>query len=198
MANGRCRMHGGKSLAGPANPAWKHGRHWQVLPLQLRERFERALGDPELLSMTPEIAAMDARVSQLMERLSTGESGKAWRKLQEAWVDYADAKAEGDVERRDEAYARREHLITRGAADEEVWTELTALWRDRPQYVGEERQRMIDAQAYTDVGRLAPLFGVLAEALVQHGPDRQQRQGVVLVMQKVLGREAPALGEAAG
>src|SRR5687768_15894585 len=55
-----CDWHGGKSLSGPAHPNYKHGRHWQVLPIGLRDRFERALGDPELLSMTPEIAAMDA------------------------------------------------------------------------------------------------------------------------------------------
>ncbi len=29
MANGsgRCRMHGGKSLRGPASPRWRHGRY---------------------------------------------------------------------------------------------------------------------------------------------------------------------------
>lgn len=194
----KCHYHGGKSLAGPANPAYKHGRYWNVMPLHLRERFERALGDPDLLSMAAEVAALDARSDQLFGRLSTGESGMAWRKLQEAWTDYADARAEGDAERREEAYARLEDLITRGAADEAVWAELTALWRDRRRFVREERQRMIDAQVYADVGRLAQVFGAIAEALVQHVPDRQARQAVVQVMQRSLGRKAPAALEAAG
>lgn len=198
MPNGRCRLHGGKSLAGPANPAYRHGRYWQAMPLALRERYVRALGDPDLLSMSAEVAAIDARSDELMGRLTTGESGKAWAKLQEAWVDYADATAEGDPERRDEAHARLEDLITRGAADEETWAQLTALWRDRRRFVREERERMIDAQVYTDVGRLGQVFAAIAEALVQHVPDRDARQAVVLVMQKTLGRKTPAaLGEAA-
>lgn len=27
MANGRCRMHGGKSLSGQSHPNYKHGRY---------------------------------------------------------------------------------------------------------------------------------------------------------------------------
>lgn len=27
MSNGRCRMHGGKSLRGEASPRYKHGRY---------------------------------------------------------------------------------------------------------------------------------------------------------------------------
>jgi hypothetical protein len=37
MANGRCRLHGGKSLAGPASPSFKHGRHSKWLPKEVAE-----------------------------------------------------------------------------------------------------------------------------------------------------------------
>jgi hypothetical protein len=192
MPNGRCRIHGGKSLAGPAHPNYRHGRRWQAMPLDLVNRFERALGDPDLLSMSPEVAALDARADQLMGRLSTGESGKAWARVRRAWVDYQEARAVRDAELEDDARTRLEDAITRGAADEETWGELTSIWRDRRRFVREERERMIDAQVYTDVGRLTQVFAAIAEALVQHVPDRDARQAVVLVMQKTLGRKAPA------
>lgn len=35
MGNGRCRMHGGKSLSGIAHPNYKHGRYSKVWLAQL-------------------------------------------------------------------------------------------------------------------------------------------------------------------
>ncbi len=35
MPNGRCSKHGGKSLVGPAAPAFRHGRSSKLLPARL-------------------------------------------------------------------------------------------------------------------------------------------------------------------
>jgi hypothetical protein len=39
MANGRCRMHGGKSLHGIASPRFKHGRYSKYLFARLAGRY---------------------------------------------------------------------------------------------------------------------------------------------------------------
>jgi hypothetical protein len=39
MANGRCALHGGKSLRGIASPQFRHGRYSTLLPLHLAERY---------------------------------------------------------------------------------------------------------------------------------------------------------------
>lgn len=39
MPNGRCRMHGGKALAGIAWPSFKDGRHSKYLPAGLMGRY---------------------------------------------------------------------------------------------------------------------------------------------------------------
>ncbi len=39
MANGRCRMHGGKSLCGIASPRFKHGRYSKYLVARLAGRY---------------------------------------------------------------------------------------------------------------------------------------------------------------
>jgi len=39
MANGRCRMHGGKSLRGIASPRFKHGRYSKDLVARLAGRY---------------------------------------------------------------------------------------------------------------------------------------------------------------
>lgn len=62
-------MHGGKSLVGPANPAWKGGRYSRLFPTQLRARYEAMLADPALLSLSKEVALVDARIGELLDRL---------------------------------------------------------------------------------------------------------------------------------
>src|SRR5262245_53115189 len=52
--NGRCRVHGGLSLAGVASPSYKHGkrsRYMRDLPRELRAGYRAALQDEELASL---------------------------------------------------------------------------------------------------------------------------------------------------
>jgi hypothetical protein len=69
--SGRCRMHNGFAVSGPAHPNFKHGRHSILLKSipALGEHYERALSDPDLLSLTDEIAMTDARIGQLLEKV---------------------------------------------------------------------------------------------------------------------------------
>ena len=66
MPNGRCRMHGGKSLGGIASPNFKHGGYSKFLPVRLGDNYQEAMADPELLALRDDIALLDARVHDLM------------------------------------------------------------------------------------------------------------------------------------
>jgi hypothetical protein len=81
MWNGRCRMHGGRSLAGSASGAFKTGRYSKYMPKRLLERYEEAMGDPNLLALTDEIALVDARAQELLEQLNVGATPERWGDL---------------------------------------------------------------------------------------------------------------------
>lgn len=66
-----CRMHGGKSLRGIDAPNFKTGRYSKCLPDRLAERYEEALNDAELTRLGDEIALVDARLQDVIERLRT-------------------------------------------------------------------------------------------------------------------------------
>lgn len=72
MTNGRCRLHGGATPVGPASVHFKHGRRSILLKEfgAFGQHYERALADPDLLRMDDEIALVDARLSELLERAS--------------------------------------------------------------------------------------------------------------------------------
>ncbi len=69
MPNGRCRLHGGKTPAGPASPNWKHGQRarahrWMAsLPDSIGKRFDVALVDPQLADLRQDMALADAMLT---------------------------------------------------------------------------------------------------------------------------------------
>src|SRR5215207_6276206 len=74
MANGRCRMHGGRSPRGVAHPSFKTGRFSRSIPSRLSQSYEEALADPRKLELTDELAVIVARNRELLESLYSGES----------------------------------------------------------------------------------------------------------------------------
>lgn len=68
MPNGRCRLHGGLSIAGlqhsRTNVATYRGKE---IPAKLYSHFQCAKNDPELLSTRDDITLLDARLSILID-----------------------------------------------------------------------------------------------------------------------------------
>jgi hypothetical protein len=86
----RCRLHGGKSLAGLAHPRpTAGGRYSKYLPSALLERYRGAMADPDALSLRDELALLDARITVLMERCRDGDRAdqdKGWRQIFKLWM----------------------------------------------------------------------------------------------------------------
>jgi hypothetical protein len=95
--NGRCHLHGGRSLRGSAHPGFKDGRWSKYLPDQLRARYEAGERDPNALSLRADLAATDSRIAELMGRLDTGESGRLWKALRASWTAVTRAYASRDA-----------------------------------------------------------------------------------------------------
>lgn len=74
MANGKCRMHGGKSLSGVASPAYKGAGRSRVVPARWQESYTGAVDDPDLLSLRHDIAIVDASIEELEARLPDTEA----------------------------------------------------------------------------------------------------------------------------
>jgi len=74
MANGRCKMHGGKTPRGIASPNLKTGMYSKDLPSRLLSRVEAVLHDPALLSVRNDIALMQAEIGDRLSRIKQGEA----------------------------------------------------------------------------------------------------------------------------
>lgn len=73
MANGRCRNHGGKSLSGIKNPAFRNGRYSKALR-RLDDDFGDRVNDPRLLDPRRSMAVQEAAMARLAEILEQADS----------------------------------------------------------------------------------------------------------------------------
>jgi len=87
MANGRCRIHGGKTPNGFGLPQTKTGRYSKHLPSTLLTAYESAVNDPDLLSLHQDIHLIDALLFSNFQYLDTEESGEAWKAIRSSVID---------------------------------------------------------------------------------------------------------------
>jgi len=70
MANGRCRLHGGKTPSGPDSPHYKTGRYAAAFKGQMAKRFEQASADRNPLDLLPELAVQRSLLEDYAENIS--------------------------------------------------------------------------------------------------------------------------------
>jgi hypothetical protein len=173
MANGRCRMHGGKSLSGWAHPRAKTGRYFKYMPPRLRERYEQAAADPELLALNQEIALIDARSQDVLSRVDTGESGRLMKEIKDTYHRLIEAKNRGDPSEFGVELNRLGKLIDVGVADWYAWSELMSLFEQRRRLVESERRRLVDLQQMITAEQAYMLIGRLGAIVKEYVDDQK-------------------------
>src|SRR5262249_13022945 len=141
----KCRIHGGLSLRGVAHPQYKNGAHSKYLPRHLRRDYQRAIKDPELLSLRNQVALLAAREMELAKELSKTEA-PPWEQAVDRLVDVENAVTTGDPEVTWETLASLAHLLRTGADQgakyAAVWTELREVIQERAKLTVAEQKRL--------------------------------------------------------
>lgn len=172
MPNGRCRIHGGKSLKGIASPAYKTGRYSRYLPGRLAERYGEAKTDPDLLALHEDVALTDARLSDVLGRVDTGESGDLWRKARGAFEAFREAQGKREVDKARAALTDLDGYLARGVSDYATWDEVGRLLEQRRRLVESERKRLIEMQQMITAEKAVLLIGAIAGIIKIHVSDR--------------------------
>lgn len=137
----RCRYHGGKSLAGAEHPGFK-GRGWsKYLPQRLGDRLGEALMDPELTSLTHELALIDVRMGELLEKLGTGDTEFIWDQVKDAVEQTRNAHTAGKGDDVLKQLDRLEELAHKAQEDRAVWNDVHGVIEQRRRLADTERKR---------------------------------------------------------
>lgn len=184
MANGVCYHHGGKSLAGVASPTFKTGRYSKHIPTRMLANYEQAQQDTELLNLREDIALLDARLSDLLRRVDSGESGKVWNDLRAAWKA---VKRATDDDERTMAIAEIGPLIEHGYMDTQAWGEIRDAIEQRRKLVESERKRLIEMQQMMTAGQAQLLIARVYDVVNQHVSDRSTIAAIGAGLQALAG-----------
>jgi hypothetical protein len=183
----RCRLHGGKTLVGTACAHYRSGRYSEYVPEQLRAHYERAEADAELLSLRGEVALTDARLTELLSRVQTGESGALWADLKKAYREFQAAKHGKDVTRMQIALMRVEYLIDGAVQDHDAWTEIGDLIEQRRKLTESEFKRMVALGEMMTKAEALALVHRLIDILTVHIPDKKILSAIIVDMQQFTG-----------
>ena len=161
-----CYYHGGVTKTmGPANINFTEGRYSKVLPLRLAQTYQAARTNPALLSLRDDLAACEARLADLFQRVDTGESGALWKTLGST-LDAFNAASSGN-----DLVAMRQHLvamrtlISQGSDDYAAWGEIQSLWDTRCKLTLTEQKTLVAMQQMISAEQLMLYFGVITAAI---------------------------------
>lgn len=212
--NGRCERCGGKSpVAGPTHPTYKSGRWSKFLPEQIRERVNDAAADPELLSARRQVEIVDARLTMLLERIKTGESGSAWESLLEARVEFAAAsqaiqklqaqlqsasddatfgmlQSEKEKQQKiaSEAVNRVWRIIDGAAKSETAWREAIDLFHEHTQFQRAEIQTQVQLRQVMTAEQAMVFVMNVQQAIADTVKDPKEKAAIGLRLAQLLGR----------
>lgn len=189
--NGRCNLHGGKSLRGVNSPTFIDGRYSKYLPANLAERWGDARNDPELLSLHDEIRLIDVLLKGNLEKLDTQESGEAW-----ALVRKAIEKLELSLDREDYGGMRAavnamldvvDTRIAHYATEREIRDKV-----DQRRKLVETAQRIeLQGERAVSVTELGVFMGALMAGIMQHISAPTEQQAMVDYIDALLNRSTP-------
>lgn len=183
MVNGRCRLHGGKSLRGASHPATTHGRYSKDLPTRLASRYEEALTDPDLLKLDSEIHLTDAFIRERLATLDTGESGRIWRELNAAWNEYDRTTDPSEAAR---ALFEVGRLIKQGVADYGARQEVLDMMERRRKLVDSEGKRRVQMQQMITAEGATLLVSAIADAVMRHVSDTRTRSAIARDIERLI------------
>ena len=172
MDNGRCRMHGGKHPKGMAHYNYKEGKYSKALPQRMREAYQDAIDDPQLLEQRAQVAILDARLLDLLSRVDTGESGALWQALKERRLEQRAARMVGDIAKQTAAINAILELIDRGHADYRAWSELQSVLEQRKRLIESERKRLVEMQQMVTSQQAMGLISAIIESVRRNVTDR--------------------------
>jgi hypothetical protein len=197
LPNGRCRFHGGHSLAGIASPNFKTGKYSKYLPARLAERYHEARSDPELLALRDEISLVDARLEDLIRRVDTGESGEAWGIAAGAFAALRKAITDQNTADMLLALDTLGKVINRGMSDYAAWGEIGSQLEQRRRLVESERKRLVDMAQVITSERAMLLIGAITDVIRRNVHDRAELNAINQELSSLLNqrRQQEALTE---
>ena len=166
MANGRCRRHGGKSLVGSSHPRFKHGKYSRSLPDRLQAAYLDSLNDENKLALDNELAAVDARLIELMNALDHEGDTAAWARANELMDEMYTAAQKGQNQLATQKMMELRDVLKSGGHNHAIWEAILRTMERRRKLSETEQKRIVLARE-TMTAQQAQLFAARVIQIVR-------------------------------
>jgi hypothetical protein len=177
MRNGRCHLHGGKSLKGPASGTYQGKGYSKYFPSKkLGEIFARSFEDPDLTRLRKDLAIVETRLVELIQSLESEQSGTLWTQIRKKHRELRRSKP-GSAK---SAKLLREigGLIERGSSDHFIWKEIGEQIELRRRLLDSETKRVLAAHQVMTAEEVRMLIDAVGNLIREHVKDRQSLQKI--------------------
>lgn len=152
-----CVVHGGHIPAGVENGRFTHGRYSQFITLPaLNERVEALVNDPELTSLRANLALVDARIAQLLERIDGASATPFWIEAGDVCQQYGEALDAGNAAA-PMLFLRLRRLLEGGYDEDKIWAEI-ALQHELRRRLTESEGKTLERLGHSFTVEEATLF----------------------------------------
>lgn len=196
-----CKFHGGRALSGTAHPNYQGKGFSTNMPTRLMEQVRLSINDPDLLNLTDDIAIVEAREAELIQRLRDHDYGTGvWDDLVKLLDKFDKSRKKASNPRlsqntresaamdMNDTYKEIQQLVTNSwLIDQKLWDELHNVQNQKVKLIGVEMKRREKAQEIITAEQFKSLLGYIINSINTRVSDPDVRMAIIADIQKVNG-----------
>jgi hypothetical protein len=139
------------------------------IPKQYLSRYLEARANRELLSLEPSIRVIDLRITELMQRMDSGEHELNWRDAKQALSDYRSAVVLGNSQSQVRAIQELIRIVDEGASAHIAWNQIGKLSEQKRKLVDSQRRLLVEFHqtiALKDINRMLDEHGDMVRDII--------------------------------
>jgi len=175
-----CRSHGAGSAMNPGGRPLVTGRYLRYLPARMLDRYKEFMMDTDIINLRSEMALLDTRIVEQLEKLETSDSKTAWLKIHNAKAainrilsgkecDSEDLESISDI--LSQAMAMRD-------TETEVWSSVLMCIDQRRKLADTERRRIEASHKYLTLDEAEAMMAFITEVVIKYIPDGVARRQI--------------------
>jgi hypothetical protein len=165
--NGRCKLHGGRSLSGIASPRYKTGLYSKYVPKTLRKDYDAISEDRDLTELRDDLALQTTLIMAAFRRMDETEA-PPWGKVVELLNDCVLAQRKKNQEKFEAAFVSMAEMIRTGHAAaqsmERLKVEVRDLIQEKTRTASAEWKRQADLQGLVELSKVMMMQRAILEA----------------------------------
>lgn len=183
-----CKFHGAGSSDAPGGRPPETGRYSDHLPTRYFQDYQSYLADPNLLSMRNEMALLDVRIGELLERLETADSAQAWNRVAIVNAMLEKMLSDGKTESLPQVQKALQDAMTMHKDDASTWGQLTHMIETRRKVADVERRRIEAAKKYLTLSEANALLAFFTSAVMRNVSSPHERACISEELRKFAAR----------